>query len=948
MKQRHLIITVLFIFSVLLLHLPGSCLALDCGNSDMSGDNNCLFYGSMGVAGGTISSANNSLFTANMYPYQQVFGVGNWHGEAVQALADGRDFRDSNLLLLGVVVDSTTPQGQMLLDPNLNYEDVDLITFVGEDGDGIPDTFILPENIDQRLLSAIATFGYEACTGSDPDGEANLREAIRLLTNIYLMIGDEFLIDALEWRFSSDTLGMEAKLDEQLLLLAKGRLLHDAAVAAFVQGFSMHVGDTCHISDYFDPVIFNLFHIAVDRASTTMRETTSKKLARQIAPGTADSAMSQSGSLLRESYTATYLATAAAAQKEALEFLNNGGDRLYTALKSLQQQAGIYFGTLNPLGFDDRYIPMQDYNPTLKGRAEAALTIAEQSKSIFDAEDRLFDSNVDALKSVHHSIATNVFRNQLADLTGMDVADVTIGNINAVKQSGEDLYDCDPEDLDFQSCIDASAAGGVLKSKYSQIRTAQLRIDKAELQKKNILSAIEAENRRFNNQLRIEREDNGEVQDMLNEFLHKMKNARTKIKVHKRDKKKGKKTKSYETQYKLVDDPLQFDTDKAKKSQELLTEYRIKNAENNHEVTIMGMLRQVAEIDIEIDLAIEMYNSIVNDFDTAITQRDNLVFSFEKSMEYYNDSEETIKNKITESRIMRSEAALNLTRDKNRAVHRTYLAAKALEFKYLKPLENISMGGGETLDIQDLYKIQTPGDLQTFQDSLANYDTCAWGSVNARLYRISFARDVLGLTDAYLEETYNVFTYGEKAQKRQELLQGYLNSKLDIEWNELSLNFSISLTDEVIKRYHKYNTKIWWGNASPPCDPVEAKGVTVLITTNQTASLEPYVTLTMKGTQTFLNRDSEIVEYVPVSEYLNMQVADTDNTLITKGSFDAFINEDPDAASLHEWTNSFKGRSIASANWSLVIEDFSYPYDLDWSKVTDIIIYMDTMGNELP
>ena len=236
MKQRHYSFVLCTIISLCCLFSPTPSQALDCGNSDMSGSNNCLFYGSMGTVGGTLATSNNSLYAANMAPYQQVFGVGYWHDTAVQALTDGTTFRDDNLLLLDVPVDNTTPQGRMLLDPKLNYEDVGLISFADDDGDGLPDSFTLPDNIDQQLLSAIATFGYEACTGSDLDAEDNLHEALRLLANIYLMIGDEFLIDALEWRFSADTLGMDAKLDEQLLLLAKARLLHDASVAAFVQG----------------------------------------------------------------------------------------------------------------------------------------------------------------------------------------------------------------------------------------------------------------------------------------------------------------------------------------------------------------------------------------------------------------------------------------------------------------------------------------------------------------------------------------------------------------------------------------------------------------------------------------------------------------------------------------------------------------------------------------
>lgn len=972
MKQRQSI-TVLIISLVVSLFSPVTAgLALDCANSEMSGPNNCFFYGGMGTVSETTLSINNQVQASNMYPYGQDLDLSKWHAQALLAIDNGNALRDDLTLLC--IDDPDTPDidesdclpetcpevpsgdfDDLYCFPELNYEDVGLISF-SYDENGTPISFSL-DKLDSRLINAITTFGYEICDKQvqvppedNSQEQADLREAIKVVVSIYLMIGDEFLVDALEWRFSAGNLHADVQLDEQLVQLAKARLLYDAAVAAFVEGFNLQMGNNCLISSFFDQSVFNLFHLSVERMATAMRETSSKQLARKMSPGAESGAMSESKSVLQESYISTYLATAAAAQSND-QFVSEGGDRLLTALKSLQQHSAIYLGNLNPLGFDDRYIPMQDYNPTLRDRALSALGIAQTSLGTFVAEKRMFDSNLEQLRATHNTIAQNGYREQLSSLTGISVEQIQTyylsGDFTPVETSGDELYDCDPENLDFDTCIEGTDAGGVLKSKYRQIRAAQLRIEKAELNKKNIFKGIKEENKRFANQLRIERENNADQQALLDEFLPKLKNARIKTKNCERKKKKGGKKCTYTTSYAVYNQQLDFDTEKAKKTQELLTRYIIRNAQNNHEIAIMGMLRQAAEIDIEIDLAIELYNSAENDFTAAMALRDNQFFLFKKSMEYRQLTVDEIKEKIVESRIMRSEAALNLARDMKRAVHRSYLAAKALEYKYLKPLENIDVDGGETLDIHDLYKAQVPKDVESFMTSLENYDTCAWGSVNARLYQVSLAKDILGLNDSYLEQL-GAMTVGEKAQKRYELLQKFINDHIDPYWNDLSFDFSTSLDDDIFSRYHKYNTKIWWGTASPPCDPIESKGLTVMISTNQAAYLDPYITLTLDGTQTFLNREEEIVEYVPVSEYLNMQVLDSDDTVITVGSFDAFVNEDPDNASLHEWTNSFKGRSIASAKWNMLIEDFSYPYDLDWSKVTDITIYFDTMTNQLP
>ena len=47
------------------------------------------------------------------------------------------------------------------------------------------------------------------------------------------------------------------------------------------------------------------------------------------------------------------------------------------------------------------------------------------------------------------------------------------------------------------------------------------------------------------------------------------------------------------------------------------------------------------------------------------------------------------------------------------------------------------------------------------------------------------------------------------------------------------------------------------------------------------------------------------------------------------------------------WSNSFKGRSVAASDWEMVISDIG-DYPIDWSKVTDIVLYMEAMGTPLP
>ncbi|MCI5164169.1 MAG: hypothetical protein D3917_19575 [Candidatus Electrothrix sp. AX5] len=392
----------------------------------------------------------------------------------------------------------------------------------------------MSNDLEESMRTAIATFAYELYIGY-PDAETNLQDTIKTLASTYLMLGDEFLIDALEWRFSSDSLGLEEKIDEQIMLLIKARLCYDSAVNVFINGFSPAVGTALYISDYFNATLFNLFHLAVERLSTVQREQAAKILARDIAPGSADDARAQAAAVLRPAYTNAYLLTAALGQKEGANFLAYGGDRLHNALQSLQNQAAIYTRGLNPLGFDDRYVPMQDFTEVLYPNARASYTTATSSYGAFEAEKRDFDHIVEQLRATHNSLATNMYREKLASLTGLPMN----SSLEDFAAAGEDLYACDEESKDFFTCM-GGKTGGVLGNKYNQFRTAQLRIDDAELFKKQTIELLEQENEKYaklNTVLLIQDKNNDAVQAVWEEFLEDMKDARTKVKTYDREKK---------------------------------------------------------------------------------------------------------------------------------------------------------------------------------------------------------------------------------------------------------------------------------------------------------------------------------------------------------------------------------------------------------------------------
>jgi hypothetical protein len=211
--------------------------------------------------------------------------------------------------------------------------------------------------------------------------------------------------------------------------------------------------------------------------------------------------------------------------------------------------------------------------------------------------------------------------------------------------------------------------------------------------------------------------------------------------------------------------------------------------------------------------------------------------------------------------------------------------------------------------------------------------------------KISLAYDILGLTNKYLNPA-GTLTTAEVTALRKQKVQNFLSGKVNTSANSLNYEFSTSLNDYYISKLNKYNMKIWWGTASPPCDPVQAGGVAVnLVTTQASGLIGPYVTLSQRGHSTYYDKAKNILEYIPVSEYLNMQSSGIDSSITTTGSFYPTINLPPQAGGL--WDPSFKGRSVAASNWQMLIEDIGYEL-IDWTKVSDIELYFDTIASTLP
>ncbi len=976
---------------VLLLGTAAAVAGAACPGASSAGANQCIYSGDFSPIAGPIAGTASRLLTTNMYPFQRTSAAADLqrhYDSATAALTAGQAFRDS---LVALVIDWTTPaacpgttiQQHLFCNWSLNYETEGQVSLTDTNGDREPDLCTINGPL-SSLTSARDTFAYQVGINWAPPGSTvaatrtKLLQTIRAIVDSYLIAADEFFIDSTEFRAANaDANNLGTRLAAQRLLATKARLCYQGAIDAFLYGFSPAVGTNIYAADFFgerdteDGNLFALFNLAVERWSAAWREEAAKRRAIGITSATADQTRAAAAfkAALSDNATQTCLLTAALAARQGSGFSGNGGPRLQTALDLMRTLGQASATGLNPLGYDDRFIPMRDFSPGLLEDARTMQANAEQSFQAFQQHRRDVDFDIDQLQQILQENANSVFKAQLATLTGVPLGATDFDT--RVGVAGNNFSDCslDLDNATFVTCMNGKA-GGTLASKWYDRHRARQQWVLAMQRKASLLAQIDSENRQYGATLEIEHRNLQGVKDSLSHFLSDMENARTVAKSEEKYRddvsggsskdSKGKKTTTTTTYY-LRNDNLRLDVDKEIDMQNLLADYRIAQAGVQHQGNIEALLRQVVEQEIAIGLEVQNENAAALDFANLMGQRDDLIFQRARAGEHAVWSARRLMSRAAEARILRSREALRFQADLTQAARFSYLAAKALEYKYLRPLVNLSVGAPDNLlNLTDLYKIQDVTDLDRFNDKLDLLDSCPWGSIQPATVELSLVWDILRLTDTVIDRLEPrcaaLPSPGERANCRQlrrwQEWQGYLGQHLSVDPETgrqlLRIGFSTSLRDPAIDWMGLYNAKAWYGAAPSPCDGVSTNGVAVNFNSGQYGTLwRPRVTIEQKGATTLGSSDGTVAEYIPVGEYLNMLGQNPDSmfgakALLSDRRSGLFIGEEPDPGLM--WSNGLKGRSVAASNWSIEVKDVGREA-IDWSKLHDIVIFIDVIGS---
>lgn len=772
-----------------------------------------------------------------------------------------------------------------------------------------------------------------------PGALGNLKQAFNDLMSTHMVFSDEFLVDALHLRFSNMSWTMDNCLAGQIALLQNAITYYKAGIEDFLSlGTEPIPGSPDVIAEALGADEWHLFGLLTERLSLAIRERGAKM--RAMGQQTYDDAFIKEE--LSKSVAEMYVQTSVLAAKMGSEAFENSAQFLLTAIAQLGKQVDDHKRGLTPLGYDDLYVPLMEFEDAsqdglYKKASDLASKCATAEQAIVD-DHRLFDQQYSSYQEKLYLLDYD-FMQRLNSLTGCRTTLPEAQFIECVLSAGDILFlDC-PVSLgvqEFNNRMAEFGSLGYLGEKYRQIKGADIALIQARLQHDNIAKQIENHNASVNYQIQIKKDQNAQQMEALSVYQEKLKNACTINDIYTTEKirvdgkwEEGNELKSTVKSFSVEHSELIADLARERDVSAATLNFDIHYAQDPY--VIKNLLLNQAEALVGIDAAVHNKNCMIATFHSTVKEKETLLelWRWNKAAMIKYQS-----NGFALHRILMSDDVIEHSRKLNELAHYTYLAAKALEYRYAKKLNGISAG---IPNINDLYKCQSAQDFRVFLDDLYAYDGW-WCDEHAyfvmdRFY-LHLGSHILGIPEG--EERFTKF-------------QEFVNQHIDSSGN-LTFSFITKIKAFPLNNGMD-NIKIWDGNV--PCRSGAAplaNGLTAsLYFKGNPGNIKPKMVIIQKGNQTLL-KDDNVFECFPVHTY-SLLWGDEQEPLSTKQEFRPFIGEDlsipGSVGSDGTWAEMFSNRSAAAQEWIITIlrkpNDPTRP-DIPFNKLEDIRFYFDGIG----
>ncbi|MEM7533266.1 MAG: hypothetical protein AAF639_13880 [Chloroflexota bacterium] len=920
------------------------------GQAISDGAGNSLIGGSFSGLGGTSITPDNKLTIRH-----RMTAIGkltpqdyqNIYDEATALLTVGKNFRTQEIQMpapdahgqVYVITDALKNyedfnDGQFFYKFCANYDAIDTHDYCpDEDSRGNPRANVRNDLIRARdlfrVLEEVGPASLELSDGSARTvGQAGVRETLREIAYIHLIFGNEFLVDAVDYRFSSDAFNAQQIILQEIEQLNKARQQYTFAVEQLVYAFNQSKFDgldSLHVGDYFTGAEFELFAIASERMVTTLDELARRH--RQL--GQDETALA----VYNDGITEQYIQAMALAQQAAsldVDFVENGGWQVMASLERLQAQVQTIHDGLNPFGFTDSYVPIHTYNE-LSGVVQNFLRDATEDEREAQTAQREFDHNASALRQELRTLHLN-YDSQLLEL-------------------------CGATNDDFRTC-----EGGVMLQNYGNMFIASKQIDLIEQRIAQIPEKILIEQERAGKTIDITlqggealsalayaigvrnayRVTKSIVDSTSHTWFFEIRNetsagfssvqgwfASSSVSVSTGYRHSRSKT----TSVARVWDPAQEEVGRLnglRDVQNAATQAEITGA--NSEAVIRNLLLQQADLMIELDIALEQWNKLADEHNHLVEKYHNLL---KLRLEAQDDFLDSYLNNPA-YRILRDSWTVEATRSHDQAAQFAYLAAKALEYEFLAPPHFLD----------DIFQARVADDVDNFMNQLEEWRIAlsSPGERNRYPYLISLAEDILGLTDENLDPD-NTLSASERAQLRHQRFQEFIQRNIDPDSGLLEFHFTTSIQDNNLFSPNVWNNRI--AGIGLPSDVASTQGVALNLLTRQTGNAgTPEVLLVHGGQASYRQRTGDIVEYMPGPTHI------TGYSLppgFSQPSTGAVILSSVNGNNRGSPTSALFNRSVAASNWTLRIDPTSpLNRDLDLTQLEDIEIQMDSTGIARP
>lgn len=831
---------------------------------------------------------------------------------------------------------------------------------------------------------------------------ARLRQSVREVVNVRMLVGQEFMVDALGVNFSANMVGGEEMVRNEVAQLRAARYQFERAEAFLADGLKRAVGNGCLVSDFYTQAEWSLLTQAAAHQGNTQYHIATRESYLNV--GNAQSVAQVqivAQQTLRQSANDSHIKLvglvglgAPVAQQCQIGERPDGAvvaelalSQLETRHRSQEMAAG-----LNIFGFDVSMTPDHPYNSSSPRNCETlaegdlglwdlAWCIAEEAEDLQAREEnktRAFDTSQEklnaAIDKIRQDLDQKIFVVAGCTHTGDDAAffACTQKQIDEAEEcwrlaaidAAVDATKLDPPAKypNFETCmIPVTNGGQIYERTDAYTALSKLRSDYFAYQ------AIKKSAENINEQIQNSNDANATVTKWLGiaggeetaarvsqaaldavacidfagvDFLKEIKSAAACSIVGGANIALQAVAGAYST----------------------AADVEMANADTTKE--IKNLLLQMSELLIDAQSARQSFLSTQSDVGGLIDLLRRNLNETQRQRAYFATS--PVNN--PSFRIVRDSARLQLAAVLEQAARISYLAARRAEYEYAGRL-----AAADNFAISDIYRARTAQDIKKYLTNLRAATTVMVGNATSKIeqkdLKISVVQDVLLLTDDLLRSegftAPEAITAERTRRFRLWVAQHTIpNDFVDKKDGKPVLKFSFptsllngGLLSNVFSQ--GYSSR-WLLKLSGVDTPKNSNGVSINLVSKEVNLSHRHVQMTQSGTVHLKSFAGCIFDYrlIAPAAWLGSEWPKGQDAESVTAAFTANVNDSHAYSENNYRTSAFSGRAISATDWEIIIfagtpqESLGLP-DMDFQQLTDIQLnfsatYASRDGNSQP